>query len=215
MTLAAPHPEDTIRAAAEALTTTLDTAAHTRHSDIDEIITELTDHALDLLASWPATAPNGEVRDLLTLLKRARDAHAGSDQEGLDLALVGMRTVIAQLLKQGLRTQIEEPSEALTFLDNTLDEWTTDELARVVGAQPRVLTNWRTGTRPRPEARIRLLLVAELVAELRTTMTARGVRMWFDNPVPQLGDQSPLQLLDHNVALHQTTLLEFVRGGLR
>ena len=54
-----------------------------------------------------------------------------------------------------------------------------------------------------------------LVADLRNTMTARGVRMWFDNPVPKLGNRSPQQLLDEDAAGHRTALIEFVRGGLR
>lgn len=58
-------------------------------------------------------------------------------------------------------------------------------------------------------------MVAELVVELRTAMTARGVRMWFDNPVPQLDGRSPLEVLEEGDLRAQAELLEFARGGLR
>lgn len=215
MTVTTRHPDDTIRRAADELTTALTAGPPSNDVDIERFITELTDDALELLTLWPPTAPRGEVLNLLTLLKQARDAYADDDQDGLKIALVGMKTVISRLREQERHAQIEEPSAALTFLDASLDGWSADDLAQVVGAQPRVLTNWRSGTRPRPKSRERLLLVTELVADLRTAMTARGVRMWFDNPVPQLDNRSPQQLLDEDVAKHRTALLEFVRGGLR
>ena len=215
MTVAAHHQEDTFRSAVEALTVALDAGSSHDRVDLEEFITELTDDALELLTLWPPTAPDGEVRNLLTLLKRARDACAEKNRDDLRLVLVGMKTVLARLRQQERHAQIEEPSEALDYLDSSLAGWTADELARVVGAQPRVLSNWRSGTQPRPAARERLLLVTELVADLRTSMTARGIRMWFDNPVPKLDNRSPQQLLDEDAAGHRTALVEFVRGGLR
>lgn len=215
MTVTTRHTDDTIRTAADEIATALNAGPPSDDVDIESFITELTDDALELLTLWPPNAPRGEVTNLLTLLRQAREAYASDNSEGLALSLVGMKTVIARIRNQSRHAQIEKPSEALAFLDSSLDGWTADDLARVVGAQPRVLTNWRSGTQPRPAARERLLLVTELVADLRTTMTARGVRMWFDNPVPQLDDRSPQQLLDEDVAGHRTALLAFVRGGLR
>lgn len=213
--MAAHHQEDAFRSAAEALTVALDAGSSHDRVDLEEFITELTDDALELLTLWPPAAPDGEVRNLLILLKRARDAYAEDNRDDLRLIVVGMKTVLARLRQQGRHAQIEDPSEALDFLDSSLDGWTAEELSRVVGAQPRVLTNWRSGTQPRPAARERLLLVTELVAGLRTSMTARGIRMWFDNPVPKLDNRSPQQLLDEDAAGHRTALVEFVRGGLR
>lgn len=215
MTVAAHHQEDTFRSAVEALTVALDAGSSHDRVDLEEFITELTNDALELLTLWPPAAPDGEVRNLLILLKRARDAYADDNRDDLRLIVVGMKTVLARLRQQGRHAQIEKPSEALDYLDSSLDGWTADDLARVVGAQPRVLTNWRSGTQPRSAARERLMLVTELVADLRNTMTARGVRMWFDNPVPKLGNRSPQQLLDEDAAGHRTALVEFVRGGLR
>lgn len=214
MTLAVGGFEEAVQATADALVAPVDTAAQEREA-VEEFITELTDLALDLGSRWPSGAPATEVQGLWTLLKRAREAYAVDDREGLELALVGMRTVLSRIRLQVHREQIDDPGEAMAFLDSWLRGWSAEDLARVVGAQPRVLSYWRSGTRPRKAALERLQLVAELVMELRTTMTARGIRLWFDNPVAQLGSRSPLQVLDEHEGDARSELLDFVRGGLR
>lgn len=207
--------EDTVRTAVEALVTTIEVGAQDDRHPTEGYITELTDLALELLHTWPATAPRTEIDGLVTLLIRARTAHEHDDREGLDIALVGMRTVLSRLLRQKRLARVEDPREALAFLDTSLDGWSTEDIARILGTQQRVLSNWRSGTAPRKAALERLQLVAELVAELRTAMTARGVRMWFDNPVPQLDGRSPFDVLEAGDPRAQAGLAEFARGGLR
>lgn len=215
MAIALDGSEDTVRAAVESLAGTIDAGPEEDHSDVEEFITELTDFALELFSAWPVTAPSIEIRGLLTLLKRARSAHAQGDEENFDLALAGMRTVLARIRHQLTLTRVEDSQGALELLDESLDGWSAEDVARVVGAQPRVLSNWRSGTTPRKAALERLQLVAELVVELRTAMTPRGIRMWFDNPVPQLGGKSPIEVLDESEPHDPSALVEFARGGLR
>lgn len=207
--------EDTARSAAETLAATIEAGVSEDRRQTDEFITELTDFALELLHSWPSTAPRVHVDGLLSLLIRARTAHEQDDADDLLVALVGMRTVLSRIQRQKRLARIEDPQEALALLDTSLDGWSADDIARVVGAQSRVLTNWRAGAVPRRAALERLQMVAELVVELRTVMTARGVRMWFDNPVPQLDGRSPLEVLEEGDLRAQAELLEFARGGLR
>lgn len=206
---------DTVRSAVEALATTIEVGPPANRHQTEEFITELTDFALELLHTWPATAPRTHIDGLVTLLIRARTAHERDDDEDLAIALVGMRTVLSRILRQERLVRIEDPQEALASLDTSLDGWSADEVARIVGTQPRVLSNWRAGSVPRRAALERLQLVAELVMELRTAMTARGVRMWFHNPVEQLDGRAPLDVLDEGDPRAQARLLEFVRGGIR
>lgn len=215
MAIALDGSEDTVRAAVASLASTIETGPEDGHSDVEEFITELTDVALELYSEWPVTAPSTEIRGLLILLKRARTAHAQGDEEGFDLALAGMRTVLSRIRHQVTLTRVEDPRGAVELLDESLAGWSNEEIARVVGTQPRVLSNWRSGTTPRRAALERLQLVAELVVELRTAMTPRGIRMWFDNPVPQLAGRSPVEVLDQSDPQAPVALVGFARGGLR
>jgi hypothetical protein len=113
MAAALDRVEGTVRAAVESLSSTIDAGVDQTHADVEEFITELTDFALELFSEWPVTAPPTEIRGLLTLLKRARAAHAERDGEKLDLALAGMRTVLSRISHQLTLTRVESSQGAL------------------------------------------------------------------------------------------------------
>jgi hypothetical protein len=57
------------------------------------------------------------------------------------------------------------------------------------------------------------MLVAQLVWYLRYSMTATGLLLWFENPADQLGERSPLDLIDEDVAAAWAPLVAYARGG--
>jgi len=59
----------------------------------------------------------------------------------------------------------------------------------------------------------RVMLVAQLVWYLRYSMTATGLKLWFENPADQLGQRSPLELIDDDVASAWKPLVAYARGG--
>ena len=73
---------------------------------------------------------------------------------------------------------------------------TTDELASIVGVQPRAVQHWAAETnKPTGVARDKLLEVAYVVDLLREVYDAEGVEIWLHGRNRLLGDRRPLDLL--------------------
>jgi hypothetical protein len=58
-----------------------------------------------------------------------------------------------------------------------------------------------------------VVLVAQLLSYLRSSMSATGVIMWFDAERDQLDGRTPLQLLERDTARAFEPLSELARGA--
>lgn len=71
-----------------------------------------------------------------------------------------------------------------------------EEVARVVGANPRTIGRWlREETAPRKEARERLLEFLAVVERLSDTLRPQPAHDWLFSPNPSLGHEKPADLL--------------------
>jgi hypothetical protein len=197
-------------------------AGETEHSDRvaerQRLFEDLRDAILGLARS-PAWRSHDLSVELLLTLEDLRSA-IESDPEGLDPmwrqreALMLMRVVVQAMLRQLDHEAIDDPAVAAKLVADTLDELETQEVARLLGATPKSVDNWRKGRvaqiKRNPN---RIVLIGQLVYELRNSMTPRGVLMWFDRPRPQFGERTPRELIDADVGDAAGKLLPLARGG--
>jgi hypothetical protein len=168
------------------------------------------DAVLDLANALPAGTEDYEARQLflyLTELRRAID-------DGGDVALAAMRMAdVARRLERRLaHAVLEDPDEAAHYLFAQLDSLGATALARLLGVSTKTIGAWKVG-RPVRQKVERVMLVAQLVSYLRYSMTATGLKLWFENPADQLGARSPLALIDEDVRGAWEPLVAYARGG--
>jgi transcriptional regulator with XRE-family HTH domain len=73
---------------------------------------------------------------------------------------------------------------------------TTQELASVVGVNPRQISNWASGSHiPKGARRDRLLEVEYIVNALRDVYTREGADIWLHGRKRSLGGQRPIDLM--------------------
>jgi hypothetical protein len=149
----------------------------------------------------------------LFLLEQAVREDDGSDAEWRVREHV---TVLADLLKLMQRrlehADLDRPTEAAKFVAATLSDVDDREIAALLGVDPKTITNWRGGkvgaVRKNPDL---VVLVAQLLYELRSSWTSRGLLMWFSSEHPQLG-RPPLELINEDPARYGATLRSLARA---
>ncbi len=171
------------------------------------------------LAGSPAWRAHDLATELLLLLERLRDemaadADASDPEWRVREVLQRMLVVLRAMVRQLMHNEIDDPAQAAHFVAEALADVEVGEVARLLDTTPRMVGNYRKGAvsqiRKNPA---RVTLVGQLVYELRGSMTARGVLLWFDARVPQLGGRTPRELIDEDAATHREALLAFARGG--
>jgi putative toxin-antitoxin system antitoxin component (TIGR02293 family) len=71
-----------------------------------------------------------------------------------------------------------------------------EEVARVVGANPRTVSRWlKQEAAPRREARERLLEFLAVIERLSSTLRPEPAHDWLFSPNPALGHEKPADLL--------------------
>jgi putative toxin-antitoxin system antitoxin component (TIGR02293 family) len=71
-----------------------------------------------------------------------------------------------------------------------------EEVARVVGANPRTVTRWiKQQAAPRRDSRERLLEFIAVIERLSATLRAEPAHDWLFTPNPDLGHEKPADLL--------------------
>jgi hypothetical protein len=168
------------------------------------------DAVLDLANALPAGTEDYEARQLFVFLTELRRA---IESEG-DTALAAMRMAdVARRLERRLaHAVLEDPDEAARYVLTQLDALGVTALARLLGVSTKTIGAWKAG-RPVKQKTERVLLVAQLVWYLRYSMTATGLKLWFENPADQLGQRSPLEWLEDDVAAAWKPLVAYARGG--
>ncbi len=150
--------------------------------------------------------------DLLEAIEADPDA---TDPEWRErAALMRMKVVVEAMRRQLDHHAIDRPEFAAEFVSSTLADVGDGAVARLLGTTPRMAGKYRTegvkAVRKNPE---RVTLVGQLVYELRTGRTPRGVLMWFDAGRESLGGQTPLELIEEDVAKARERLIPLARGG--
>ena len=103
-----------------------------------------------------------------------------------------MRVVVAAMLRQLDHEAIDDPVVAAKLVADELRNVEVGEVARLLGTTRKSIRNWRGGRidqiKRNPD---RIVLVGQLVYELRNSTTGHGILLWFDAPREQFGGRTP------------------------
>lgn len=177
----------------------------------------LRERLLELSRALPEGPLDHEARWLLDLMLALEDAFA-SDPDGLDprgdvqVGSIRLADVVGRVRRRLLESELDEPSAAAAFVVAVLRDLPAAETAGLLGVSTRTLSAWRRGGAV-ARSRLRVVVVAHLLAELRGYLTPRGMVMWFDAPRDQLDGRTPRQLLDDGASGACEVLVGLARGG--
>lgn len=175
--------------------------------------------AVKSLAKSPAWRAHDLTTELLLLLESLRDemaadADAADPEWRVREVLQRMLVVLRAMVRQLMHDTIDRPGQAAQFVARALTDVEVGEVAALLDTSARMVGNYRRGEvaqiRKNPN---RVTLVGQLVYELHSSMTPRGVLLWFDAPMPALGGRTPRELLDEDPVAHRPALMALVRGG--
>jgi hypothetical protein len=124
--------------------------------------------------------------------------------------------LVATLMRETEHNALDEPTVAAQFVLQHLPGIDQEELGELFGVDARTVRERKAGTtktiRKDPE---RVVLVAQLVYDLRRAMTPRGVVSWFRRSRPQLDGRAPLEVIDHEDIDTAADLLRPLARGAR
>lgn len=122
--------------------------------------------------------------------------------------------ILATLRRELEHREIDDTAGAVGFLFLELAGVRQADLGELLGVDPRTLRSWRA-RRPIAVKRnpARVVLVAQLVYDLRHSMTPQGILQWFKRSRPQLDNRAPLEILELDVAEASETLRSLARGA--
>jgi hypothetical protein len=171
---------------------------------------------LDLSNSMPEGAEDydvlkllGFVVDLRRALESDPDAH---DRTGeVEIATMRMADVVKRVGRRLLHERLDDPQAAAAFVLETLGDVSVSEVAALLGVSTKTVGSWRQGSRVRNNTR-RVIVIAQALSYLRSSMTATGIVMWFDAERDQLGGLTPLALLEQDEASAHAKLIGLARA---
>lgn len=184
-------------------------------ADLQALHRVLEDSVLDLSRTLPAGTEDYEARRLFEFVVALRHALEPSapDLDGALLALVQMLDVLKRLERKREHTRIEDPRQAAAFILGLMEGQPADQLADLLGVSSRTLASWRGGARPGAQSTGPLLVVAQVLMYLQTSMTPRGLLLWFRGPNDALGGASPQELLHKDLERAERELRSLARGA--
>lgn len=177
----------------------------------------LEDAVLDLSNALPEGTEDYDARKLLEFLievRRAISADADAiDADGeVELATLRMRDVALRIRRRLEHDSLDDPRAAARFVFTTLAGAGVGDLSRLLGVSTKTVNTWKLGG-PVTRNAGRVVVLAQLLTYLRSSMTPVGLVMWFDAPRHQLGGRTPLELLDEDEASAREALLSLARGA--
>lgn len=175
------------------------------------------DAVLDLSNSMPQGIEDYDVRKLLEQVVELGQLMDGDleacDADGeVELATMRMADIARRIHRRLVREQLDDPQVAVKMVLDGLERIPVSELARLLGVSTKTVRAWQRGNPVRQNAR-RVVLVAELLSSLRSSMTALGVVMWFDAERDQLGGDTPLERLEKDTDAAREPLIGLARGA--
>jgi hypothetical protein len=112
------------------------------------------------------------------------------------------------------RETLDHPAVATRFVIRQLRRIEPEGLARILDISEAAAAAGQSGESPtEPVAPERAVLVAQLVYDLRNSMTTGGVVVWFETPRFQLDGRTPLELLNDDVKAAEKPLRSLARAG--
>jgi hypothetical protein len=177
----------------------------------------LEDAVLDLSGVLPEGTEDYDARKLFEFLVELRRAIAAdpeaTDPRGdVELATMKMGDVAYRIARRLEHDELDDPRAAAASVFATLRGVAAGDLARLLGVSTKTVGAWRSGG-PVTRNADRVVVLAQLLTHLRASMTPVGLVMWFDAPRHQLGDRTPLQLLDEDGAAAREPLVALARGA--
>lgn len=152
------------------------------------------------LRSWHAIDPHHAVivlRSAMSAQRAARARRSPAARDELRVALESMRQSLAAIAEREPVSDERRPKELVQWLAERT-EVSQARLAELLGVSARQLQRWISDAeRAQPEgddAR-KVRLVAQLVNQLRFSLTPSGTVEWFGWPRGDLGGRCPLDLL--------------------
>ncbi|WP_259315192.1 hypothetical protein [Capillimicrobium parvum] len=177
----------------------------------------LEDAVLDLSNSLPEGTEDYDARKLFEFLIELRraitaDPEASDERGEVELATIKMRDVVHRIGRRLEHNILDDPQSAARSVFTTLRSVGVGDLSRLLGVSTKTINTWKAGG-PVTRKADRVVVLAQLLTYLRSSMTPTGLVMWFDAPRHQLGGRTPLQLLDENEAAARETLVALARGA--
>jgi hypothetical protein len=172
---------------------------------------------LDLSSSLPEGTEDYDARKLLEFLFGLRRAIAAdpkaTDKRGeVELATMMISDILRRIVRRLEHSEFDDPRAAADYVFTTLRNVGVTDLSRLLGVTTKTVNAWKAG-RPVTRNAERVVVVAQLLTHLRSSMTPVGLVMWFDAPRHQLDRATPLQLLDENAANASEMLMPLARGA--
>jgi hypothetical protein len=179
-------------------------------------------YAVRRFAADPGWSNHPVVHELLEETIKLHE-HAALDPDGEDpnweiRAIIGqIEDLLATLRREIAHERLEDPASAARFVLRELESVDQKAVADLLGCDARTIRSWKSGDtstiRKNPE---RIVLVGQLIFDLRNAMTAHGILAWFNRPRHQLGDRPPVELLSDPVSARQPlrNLARGIRGQL-
>jgi hypothetical protein len=192
-----------------------------RHVDLPERrrvwYRRVVDAVLDLSNSMPEGIDDYDVRKLLEAVvelgqRTTADPEARDADGTVELATMRMADIARRIRRGLVREQLDDPQVAIKMVLDGLARVPVSDVARLLGVSTKTIRTWQRGNPVRQNAR-RVVLVADLLSYLRSSMTALGVVMWFDAERDQLKGDTPLQRLETNTDAAREPLIDLARGA--
>jgi uncharacterized protein (DUF2384 family) len=118
------------------------------------------------------------------------------------------------MLKRVQRHMIDNPRVAAQWLLKELYPLTGEKLTAIVGTDEAALSAFtESGEESKGLDQARLVLVAQLVFDLRDSRDTDGVIHWFERPRHQLGERAPVELLADDAESASNPLRSLARGS--
>jgi hypothetical protein len=140
------------------------------------------------------------------------DVEARDPTGAIELVTMQTADIVRRIRRRLLHQRLDDPRLAVDFILRELAGIPVSELATLLGVSTKTITAWRNGGAVRQHTR-RAIVIAQTVAQLRGSMTPRGLVMWFEAERTQLGGRTPLETLDRDEAASYSALVELARGG--
>ena len=166
-------------------------------------------------AEWRA---NPVVQELLLEVLRL-EADLEADEDGLDRdwrvreTLDRISQIIELLRHNNDHAELDDAPTAARFVVGELAGARDEDIADICGVETRTIRTWR---KHQPSTiRLngdRVVLAAQLIYDLRGTITAPGIARWFRRPRHQLDGRAPLDLINENVDKAAEPLRDLARS---
>jgi hypothetical protein len=175
------------------------------------------DAVLDLSNSMPEGIDDYDVRKLLEAVvelgqRTAADPDTQDADGAVELATMRMADIARRIRRRLVREQLDDPQVAVRMVLDGLARVPVTDVARLLGVSTKTVRSWQRGNPVKQNAR-RVVLVANLLSYLRSSMTALGVVMWFDAERDQLKGDTPLQRLQTDTDAAREPLIDLARGA--